>query len=82
MSKPPKAPSWPADPGFNDADERLGYLYMLEFINGKKYIGITRQTPDARYTTHKAGIKTRKQLIHKAWAKHRHCNGHRRPVRL
>ena len=48
----------------------MGYLYMLEFINGKKYIGITRQTPDARYTTHKAGIKTRKQLIHKAWAKH------------
>ena len=43
---------------------------MLEFASGKKYIGITRQTPDARYTTHKAGIKTRKQLIHKAWAKH------------
>lgn len=50
----------------------MGFLYILEFANGKKYIGITRQTPNEMYITHKSGIRNHKrfQLVHVAWKKY------------
>ena len=50
----------------------MGFLYMLEFANGKKYIGITSQSIRERMNSHRsqAARKSSNLLVHKAWRKY------------
>ena len=50
----------------------MGYLYSLDFSNGKSYIGITSKTVEHRYDNHRraAVFNNSQLLVHKAWRKH------------
>lgn len=49
---------------------RTGYLYRLEFPNGKSYVGITCKTPQERFARHKRSIHSRDHLLYRAWRKY------------
>lgn len=51
--------------------DSIGYLYVLTFLSGKKYIGITKCEPTERYRQH--GRDARRHVHHvvyKAWKKY------------
>jgi hypothetical protein len=50
----------------------IGYLYKLDFVSGKSYIGITAGKLAARIQQHRCdAMKGRSQLpVHRAWRKH------------
>jgi len=48
----------------------MGFIYCLEFSNGKKYVGLTTKTVDSRYAEHKSSSKYQNQAIYHAWRKY------------
>ena len=50
----------------------MGFVYMLEFASGKKYIGITAHSISERVSAHRsqAARKSSNLLVHKAWRKY------------
>jgi hypothetical protein len=50
----------------------MGYIYRLEFPNGKSYIGMTVNPPERRFKAHKANLRMGKyrSLLYNAWRKH------------
>jgi predicted GIY-YIG superfamily endonuclease len=50
----------------------MGFLYMLEFASGKKYIGITAHSVNERMHAHRsqAARKSSDLLVYKAWRKY------------
>jgi len=51
----------------------VGQLYALDFPNGKRYIGVTTKTADARFKTHEKALRMAKPncaAVYSAWRKH------------
>lgn len=48
----------------------MGFLYILDFSNGKSYVGLTTKMPEQRYLAHQRAIKHSSLAVHRAWAKH------------
>jgi hypothetical protein len=49
----------------------MGVLYMLEFVNGKKYIGLTEyENPLHRFWQHRHSAKYKSTPLYNAWKKH------------
>lgn len=49
----------------------MGYLYRLDFANGKSYIGITTRSAPIRYNAHRMAAEGGSKLaVHCAWRKH------------
>ena len=51
---------------------KVGYVYLLVFANGKKYVGITTRTVAIRLRAHRssAGKSNPKLAVHRAWQKY------------
>lgn len=48
----------------------MGFVYQLEFSNGKSYIGLTTQTLKHRVAQHRSLSKTSNLPVHAAWRKY------------
>lgn len=48
----------------------MGFLYILDFGNGKSYVGLTTKTPEHRYLCHQRSAKHSSLAVHRAWRKH------------
>lgn len=50
----------------------MGWIYLLEFPNGKRYVGLTTVSPKRRYGRHKAAAAKpeNKSRVYQAWRKH------------
>lgn len=48
----------------------MSYVYMLLFANGKKYIGITKMTPEKRFRGHVHKSEKSRSILYNAWKKH------------
>lgn len=51
----------------------MGFVYRLDFANGKTYVGITTKSLKHRFYHHKYSVErgdTRNRLVYNAWRKH------------